>query len=293
MEKIIDLYYNPKTNPIKNGKQSRWWECLRAEKYIKTVYNGNRKLAGAPDVRVSHEQVLKLMDYYNLKGFEFGQWLNQAERIDHVLAAASCLNDLEKVFGKNIGIDGNVGLAFGARGSKGAAAHFEPVNNMINLTKKQGAGCLAHEYGHALDYNLGAYVDQNRRYAFLSGGSSTALTIPENTGGPLRTFVNKIVDFCANTDGYKKIRNANPKAETNLEKRFAAAKGYYLQRTEIFARFCEVYFAHLFESNQYLAKEIEIYEYKNNWQYIKKAEFKKIKPTADKLFKLINKTLNK
>lgn len=81
--------------------------------------------------------------------------------------------------------------------------------------------------------------------------------------------------------------------ETNLEKRFAAAKGYYLQRTEIFARFCEVYFAHLFESNQYLAKEIEIYEYKNNWQYIKKAEFKKIKPTADKLFKLINKTLNK
>ena len=30
-------------------------------------------------------------------------------------------------------------------------AHYEPLLEVINLTKLRGAGCLAHEWAHALD----------------------------------------------------------------------------------------------------------------------------------------------
>ena len=49
----------------------------------------------------------------------------------------------------------SLAIAFGARGKGGALAHFEPGRNVINLTKIKGAGSLAHEWGHALDYFLG------------------------------------------------------------------------------------------------------------------------------------------
>lgn len=49
----------------------------------------------------------------------------------------------------------NLAIAFGARGSGGALAHYEPERNVINLTKMKGAGCLAHEWGHALDNKIG------------------------------------------------------------------------------------------------------------------------------------------
>lgn len=49
----------------------------------------------------------------------------------------------------------SLAIAFGARGSGRALAHFEPSRNVINLTKMKGAGSLAHEWGHAFDFNVG------------------------------------------------------------------------------------------------------------------------------------------
>src|SRR5699024_3147526 len=55
---------------------------------------------------------------------------------------------------KALSLDGELGLAFGARGRGGrraAKAHFESDHIVINLTKRAGAGSLAHEWWHALD----------------------------------------------------------------------------------------------------------------------------------------------
>ena len=48
-------------------------------------------------------------------------------------------------------------LAFGARGQglSGAVAHYERNYGVINLTKMQGAGALAHEWFHAADHYFG------------------------------------------------------------------------------------------------------------------------------------------
>ena len=62
-------------------------------------------------------------------------------------------------------------LAFGSRGKGRALAHYEPGRHVINLTKMSGAGCLAHEWGHALDRYLaikcgvrGLYLSVGKRH---------------------------------------------------------------------------------------------------------------------------------
>jgi hypothetical protein len=54
-----------------------------------------------------------------------------------------------------------LGVAFGARGRSSASAHFEPSLFIINLTRKKGAGSLAHEWMHALDFRLGTLLDRS------------------------------------------------------------------------------------------------------------------------------------
>ena len=65
------------------------------------------------------------------------------------LAAALHVSD------KDIAHQGTLAIAFGARGSGNAAAHYEPLRKVINLTKMHGAGSLAHEWWHGLDDYLG------------------------------------------------------------------------------------------------------------------------------------------
>ena len=233
------------------------------------------------------EDLYAIMAKYNIKGFEFGNWVTQEERAEYVSSLTPTLEDLFSVLGsRNIGIDRNVGVAFGARGSRGAQkAHYEPVYNMINLTRYNGAGSLAHEYGHALDYNLGSFLDQNKDYPALSGGRSVSMTLPDNTGGQLRAYVNQIIDS---------IRNGKNFAKMELANKEAAAQGadpvysqYWFRRTEIFARFFEQYVCYcLYErqiSSRLLVKRWT--HYMSYPVYVEKEDFMKIKPVADKLMK--------
>ena len=76
------------------------------------------------------------------------------------LPAYDGLLDLADVMGippKAISLNGELALAFGARGQglSGARAHYERDKVVINLTKMNGAGSLAHEWFHALDHYLG------------------------------------------------------------------------------------------------------------------------------------------
>lgn len=95
---------------------------------------------------------------FSFKGVQFGNWVNQGsggkDRQGLLNQAYDALMDLADIVGippKAISLNGTLGLSFGARGSGWAAAHFEPGNLVINLTKTKGAGTLAHEWFHALD----------------------------------------------------------------------------------------------------------------------------------------------
>ncbi len=96
---------------------------------------------------------------FALRGVEFGNWNNQEERQTVMNHAFDALMDMADVLGidpRAIGLGGELGLAFGARGHglSGARAHYEIDYAAINLTKMSGAGSLGHEWFHALDHYL-------------------------------------------------------------------------------------------------------------------------------------------
>lgn len=94
---------------------------------------------------------------FGFRGVQFGNYVEQSKRQDDLNEAYDALFDLAKVLNiptKAISLNGELGLAFGARGSGGKdapLAHYEADQVVINLTKNKGAGSLAHEWFHALD----------------------------------------------------------------------------------------------------------------------------------------------
>lgn len=100
------------------------------------------------------------MDVFGFRGVEFGNWNNQQERQQLLNDAYDGLLDLADVMDvppRAISLNGELALAFGARGHglSGARAHYELDKVVINLTKMNGAGSLAHEWFHALDHYFG------------------------------------------------------------------------------------------------------------------------------------------
>lgn len=95
-----------------------------------------------------------MMEKFNFKGGEFGNWLNEKDRQESLNYGYDALLDLSKALNispTDISLGNRLSIAFGSRGSGNALAHYEPDREVINLTKMKGAGSLAHEWAHALD----------------------------------------------------------------------------------------------------------------------------------------------
>lgn len=96
-------------------------------------------------------------DAFGFRGVQFGNYVEGARRQKDLNDAYDALMDLAAVLDvppKALSLNGELGLAFGARGTGGkhpASAHYEPEQIVINLTKGNGAGSLAHEWWHSLD----------------------------------------------------------------------------------------------------------------------------------------------
>lgn len=98
---------------------------------------------------------------FGFRGVQFGNYVEGPKRQRDLNDAYDGLMDLSLALGvapQALSLDGRLGLAFGARGTGGrnpAKAHYEPIETVINLTKNNGAGSLAHEWFHALDNLIG------------------------------------------------------------------------------------------------------------------------------------------
>ena len=110
---------------------------------------------GLPDYRGGKDATPEMMmERFGFRAGEFGNWTNQDDRqqsLNHAYDAFVDLAAALKIPDKAMSLDGTLALAFGARGKARAAAHYEPERVVINLTKMNGAGSLAHEWFHALD----------------------------------------------------------------------------------------------------------------------------------------------
>ena len=144
-------------------------ECNKAEldklwKELTTVPNErnetNRERSGVKRINgdITPEKFMETFGFY---GVEFGNWVNGTQRQEFLNETYNALLDLADAINvppKALSLNGNLSMRFGSNGRGGknaAAAHYEPTLKAINLTKKAGAGCLAHEWFHALDNYLG------------------------------------------------------------------------------------------------------------------------------------------
>jgi hypothetical protein len=140
-------YFEKNAAEILEAKTSLGEEILPAPKDVFREGPERRKGDVKPD---------DFLTDFGFRGAEFGKWNNQEERQDLLNHAYDGLMDLSDIIGvppRALSLNGELGIAFGARGQglSGARAHYEPGYAVINLTKMHGAGSLAHEWMHAMD----------------------------------------------------------------------------------------------------------------------------------------------
>ena len=111
---------------------------------------------------------------FGFRGVEFGNWAAQDERQRIINMAYDGLKDLAEIMGlppKALSLNGTMGMAFGARGGGKFSAHYEPGKLVINMTKINGGGSMAHEWAHALDHYFGE-LNQKDAYTTKARGAS-------------------------------------------------------------------------------------------------------------------------
>lgn len=160
------------------------WDKLIVEKGTKTI-DENKKIIPKKEYLSSIKRdgrswrdnkdidETTLQETFGFRAGEFGNWVNQKERQTTLNNAFDALMDLAEVLQippKAISLNGELAIAFGARGQSKALAHYEPSRVVINLTKMKGAGSLAHEWVHAFDNYIGkmGYEKQTDKALFVS-----------------------------------------------------------------------------------------------------------------------------
>ena len=166
----IDKYFSGDKKPTPYNKK---------EKVKKPTWNRNDFPGGQEIQRIGPKAKSKytaksLLKTFDLRAVEYGNWVKGEDAKLHTENAGLALNDLSQALEidpKNISMKNRLGLSFGGRGRGGirsAMAHYESKKKVINLTKRLGAGSLAHEWFHSLDNILAQSLYDASDFSFLS-----------------------------------------------------------------------------------------------------------------------------
>lgn len=271
-----------------NSRLEQYWLSTGFSDFFNRFRNGKK----IPVTFKTISRLDEIVKTYHLRAIGFGNWVNQEDRYNYVMAMFMAFYDLDKVlqFKKNIGLNGTVSISFGARGHGRAIAHFEPGTFIINMTRYKekeegskayrfvatgGAGALAHEYGHALDWYFGAYRDVSRHSQSLSGGSSVAMSF-EQEGRSLRKGMDAVMNAII-----WKVPGKTPSAYyTRMKENYGTP--YILSRCEIFARAFELYIQYKLSRMGIKNKFLTDTKYEPDI-YMTDAEMAKVVPLMDAL----------
>jgi hypothetical protein len=108
----------------------------------------------AQSTDMSHNPII--VDF-GFKSVQFGNAIKNVEAREHIRHFLGAMSDLAEILDinlKDLNRIGGLSIAFAARGSGRAMAHYESGRCIINLTNSQGDGTVAHEFGHYFDNAL-------------------------------------------------------------------------------------------------------------------------------------------
>jgi len=208
---------------------------------------------------------------FGFRGVEFGNYVEQDRRQSDLDNAYDSLMDLAGILGipsQAISLNGELGLAFGARGKGGKrapAAHYEPGSVVINLTKKNGPGSLAHEWWHGVDYYFSKQAGKSAE-AFTESLLVKLASRPGTQSGrnyQLPDTIREDIVQAFGTIVRTTKESGLPKRSKLLDTR--RTKPYYSKTLEMTARAFENYvierMAAQNQSNDYLANISDISEF--------------------------------
>lgn len=153
IEKNIPTYEEALCKCQEYAKQLRAKKPRKASATPKQLKRVER--TGLPDVRNGRDIVGEdFLKDFGIRGGEFGNWMSEKDAQASLNMAYEAFCDFADVLGiplSSVSFCGRLAIAFGARGQGSAVAHYEPLREVINITKMKGAGSLGHEMFHALD----------------------------------------------------------------------------------------------------------------------------------------------
>lgn len=168
-----DTYYIEKGYKLMEKNISSYDEALkRCQELAKMFSSAKTRKASATPKQLKNIRRTGLTDVRNgrnitgddfikdfhIRGGEFGLWMTENDAQSSLNMAYEAFCDFADVLGiplSSVSFDGRLSIAFGARGKGDAVAHYEPMREVINITKMKGAGSLGHEMFHALDDIVG------------------------------------------------------------------------------------------------------------------------------------------
>lgn len=193
---------------------------------------------------------VKLRDTFGFRGVEFGNYVSQKERQQFINECYDALMDMAQLLDvspRALSLNGQLGLAIGARGLGGAKAHYEPEKNVINLTKNSGWGSLAHEWWHAMDF----YFGQREK----TKSATQDLFSPDTRTEVQKAFA-RIMDVMKNSTEYGKRSQALDKF---------TGKKYYATPTEMGARAFQDYVVRMLTSRSQVNDFLSHYTSAEDW----------------------------
>ena len=115
----------------------------------------------------------EIVRQFGFSAVTYGEYVDDVwskEHTAHFLGAISDLGEILNFDIKKINELGSLGVAFGAKGTRGALATYFPQTKDINLTKTNGDGSVAHEWGHYFDNVIVEKSEEKAENKFASEG---------------------------------------------------------------------------------------------------------------------------
>lgn len=200
----------------------------------------------------------KFLEAFGFRGGEFGNYASYSERQLHMNYCFDALMDLAYVLNVSPNFlslkregEGSLGIAFGARGSGKALAHYESYKRVINITKVRGVGCLSHEWLHSLDDFIGSMCKNVANLPFASSYMQNS----ENLSPELVKLFRELVYSLKYNDkcGCKKQNRSDFWIESEkLDK--GRKKAYFSSIYEMFARSFEAYVQDSLDEEGYISQ---------------------------------------